>query len=181
MIYNPTEVNRFGNKYNIDFDHTLEDNEDLDILFFNTLMNKELRLRGLPHTGNLEERKKRLKQHLMIEERIGRIKEAILHTDEGKEAALILIKQAIPCIMHLENRAGEKIITIVLYIGAIRFQQENRSDNLERYVKQIEDLIQIQILGTAIRPKQWRFPLKDNKKEVSILFVNLLFVCFNQY
>jgi hypothetical protein len=35
-----------------------------------------------------------------------------------KETAMILILQAIPCIMHLENRVGEKLITVLLAMGA---------------------------------------------------------------
>jgi hypothetical protein len=33
IIYNPAEVNHFGNKYNIDFGHTSEDNDELDVFF----------------------------------------------------------------------------------------------------------------------------------------------------
>jgi hypothetical protein len=168
IIYNPTEVNRFGNKYNIDFDCSCEENEELDIIFFNTLVNKELRLRRLPHSGNLEERRTRLKQHLLIEQKLAIIKEAISRTEEGKDAALILIKQAIPCIMHLENRGGEKIITIGLSIGANKYQRENRTERLDGFVEQIENLVRTRILGTRVRPKQWRLPLNDEKKEVSI-------------
>jgi hypothetical protein len=40
-------------------------------------------------------------------------------TNEGKEAVLILIKQIVPCIMHTKNRVGQKIITVVISIGAI--------------------------------------------------------------
>ena len=53
MIYNPAEINRFGNKYNIDFDFSSDVNHELDIIFFSTLVNRELRLRQLPHGGNL--------------------------------------------------------------------------------------------------------------------------------
>jgi hypothetical protein len=56
IIYNPTEVNQLGNKYNIDFDCSCEEKKELDIIFFNTLVNKELQLRRLLHSGNLEER-----------------------------------------------------------------------------------------------------------------------------
>jgi hypothetical protein len=103
MIYNPAEINRFGNKYNIDFDFSSDVNHELDIIFFSTLVNRELRLRQLPHGGNLEERRSRLRSHLLIEQRLARLREAILRTQEGKEAALILIKQVVPCIMHTEN------------------------------------------------------------------------------
>jgi hypothetical protein len=42
---------------------------------------------------------------------------------EGKEAMLLLIMQAIPCIMHLKNRVGETIITVLLSLGAELFQR----------------------------------------------------------
>ncbi len=65
-----------------------------------------------------------------------RIQDANLCTEEGREAALILIKQAIPCILNLENRGGEKIITVVIHIGASRYQRgQRRSSNLDRYIE----------------------------------------------
>ncbi len=168
IIYNPTEVNRLGNKYNIDFDYISEENEELDIIFFNTLLNKELRLRQLPYSGNVEERRTRLKQRLVMEQKLSLIKEAICRTREGKEASLILIKQAIPCIMHCEKRGGEKIITMLLSSGANKFQRENRAVTLDHYIERIENIVQTRILGTRTRPKQWRLPLNDRKTEVSL-------------
>ena len=44
------------------------------------------------------------------EQQLSLIKESIPHTSEGKDAGLIFIKQAIPCMMHKENRVGEKLI-----------------------------------------------------------------------
>ncbi len=40
IIYNPTEVNRLGNKYNIDFDYTSKENEELDIIFLTHCLTK---------------------------------------------------------------------------------------------------------------------------------------------
>jgi hypothetical protein len=103
----------------------------------------------------------------MLEERVQRIQEAIQGTNEGKEAALILIKQKVPCIMHTENRAGEKIITVAISIGATRFLLDQRISGLDRFVEQIQNIVQRRILGSEVRPKQWRFPLKENGKEVA--------------
>jgi hypothetical protein len=64
----------------------------------------------------LEERCSRLKQFLMFEEKLQMIIQAISRGQEEKEGAMILIMQAIPCIMHLENHVGEKLITILLAI-----------------------------------------------------------------
>jgi len=177
IIYNPTEVNRFGNRNNIEFVCDPSGTEELDIIYFNTLVNNELRLRRLTVSGNLEEKRTLLKLHLIIEQKLSLIREAILRTEEGKEAALMLIKQAIVCIMHLENRVGEKLITILLSIGANKFQRENATESLARYVEEMENIVQTRILGTRLRPKPWRLPLNDQRKEVSTYLQ--LPVCLN--
>ena len=121
IFYNPSSINNAGDKYNIDFDPYNDDNQDSDVIFFNTLVNQELRLRSAPIHGTLEEKRVRLKQLLMLEQRLIAMKEAISRSKKGKDAALMLIKLAIPCIMHLENRVGEKIITFLLSFGADRY------------------------------------------------------------
>jgi len=102
-----------------------------------------------------------------LEECVQSIQEAIQRTNKGKEAALILIKQTVPCIMHMENRVGERIITVAISIGATRFQLDQRISGLNRYVDRIQNIVQRRILGSEVRPKQWRFPLKENEKEVA--------------
>ena len=57
IFYNPSSINGAGDKYNIDFDPHSDDNQDSDIIFFNTLVNQELRLRSAPIHGTLEERR----------------------------------------------------------------------------------------------------------------------------
>jgi hypothetical protein len=84
----------------------------------------------------------------------------------GKEAA-ILIHQAIPCIMHLENRCGEKLLNILLAQAAAKYQQGRVGLSLEGFVMPVQQIIQQQILGTQRRPKQWRVPLSMDKKEIA--------------
>ncbi len=174
IIYNPTEVNRFGNMNNIEFDFLSKDNDDADIVFFNSLLNEDLLLRNLPTYGNLMERRSRLLPFVKFEHRLTGIQDAILCTAEGKDAALMLIKQAIPCIMHLENRVGEKLITILLSIGGKRFQCESRVVSLDHYVERMHTIVSTQVLGTRLRPKQWKFPTSDDRKEVS---TNISILC----
>jgi hypothetical protein len=95
IIYNPTEINHFGNMCNIEFD-VMSDDDDADIKIFNSVLHGELLLWNLPTYGNLTVCRKRLLQHVKTENRLARIPDAILWTAEGKEAALMLIKQAIP-------------------------------------------------------------------------------------
>jgi hypothetical protein len=64
-------------------------------------------------------------------------KEAIQCTEEGKEAALILYQQTLPCIMHIENRESVCVCArvrmlwgrgdynfLLLSIGATGFQSD---------------------------------------------------------
>jgi hypothetical protein len=152
--------------HNIEFDIMSDENDDADIIFFNSLLNEELLLRNLPTYGSLTERRNRLLPYVKTEHRLSRIQDAILRTAEGKEAALMLIKQAIPCIMHMENRIGEKIITMLLAIGAKRFQRGSRSISLKNYIEHMERIVRTRILGTRLRPKQWKFPTSGDGKEV---------------
>jgi len=95
--------------------------------------------------------------------------QAISRGKEGKEAALMLISQAIPCIMHLENRVGEKIITVLLARAAEKFQRGRTLG--ATFLQSIEDIVNTKILGTETRPKQWKVPL--NEKGDSIAKVSL--------
>jgi hypothetical protein len=55
IAFYPSKVNHFGNKCIIDFDASSSSNEELDIIYFNTLINKELWLCHLPNYGKLSE------------------------------------------------------------------------------------------------------------------------------
>ncbi len=78
------------------------------IIFFSNLLISKLRLRRLPVIGSIDERWARLKELHKVEQQLDIISKAISRGEEGKEAALMLLSQAIPCIIHLENRATKK-------------------------------------------------------------------------
>jgi hypothetical protein len=163
IVYDPTDITREINCYNIDFiprgdtDQELRDSQ----IFFSNLLSSELRLRKLPLFGALEDRRHRLKNLLKVEQQLDIITQAISRGQEGKEAALMLISQAIPCIMHLENRVGEKLITVLLARAAEKFQQRGNTRNLTRFAAQIQHIVNTRVLGSMTRPKQWKVPLSQ--------------------
>jgi hypothetical protein len=69
--------------------------------------------------------------------------------------------------MHLENRVGEKLLSLLLSQGAIRYQKDRNCSSLDGYVQAVQNIVRTQILGTRRRPKQWRLPLSKDKKEVT--------------
>jgi hypothetical protein len=127
-------------------------------------------LRKLSLLGNLEDRRGHLRAFLRVKIQIERICQAVARGQEGKESALILIMQALPCIINLENRVGEKLITVLLALGAELFQRRRGVKSLTQYAQSIQHVVNTRILGTAQRPKQWRLYLK---KKDSILKVSL--------
>ena len=120
IIYDPCDLTHESNIYNKDYIPTGEKDEEKlsSSSFFSNLLSSELQHRKLIRRGTFEERHERLWKFLQVEEKLLLIAQAIARGQEGKEAALMLIIQAIPCIMHLENRIGKKLITVLLAIGA---------------------------------------------------------------
>jgi hypothetical protein len=161
IIFDPTDLTRTTNKFNIDYIPNGETEEERVASFraFSDLVTKELRLHKLSLLGNLEDRRGRLRAFLRVEIQIERIRQAIARGQEGKESALILFMQAIPCIMHLEIRVGEKLITVLLALGAELFQRRRGVKSLTQYAQSIQHVVNTRILGTAQRPKQWRLYL----------------------
>jgi hypothetical protein len=169
IIYDPCDMLHENNKDNIDFIPNGSTNDEVmqARLYFNQLLMSELRLRRLPLHGNLEERQGRLRQYLMVEQQLKLISEAVARGVIRKDAALMLIEQAIPCIMHLENRVGEKLITVLLAMGAERFQRQRGVKSPSRYAVNIQHVANTRILGSAACPKQWKVPLNDSGDSIN--------------
>jgi hypothetical protein len=68
---------------------------------------------GLPLLGNHTERTKRLRSALELLTQKKEIQTTLRVTGENA-GALMLLRQAIPCILHCENRCGEKFLKMFL-------------------------------------------------------------------
>jgi hypothetical protein len=139
VIYDPTDLNCTSNRLNIDFipNGNTEQETSTSLNLFSNFITTELRLRRLSIHGTLEDRRKRLRDFLKVEAQLERIIQAISRGEKGKEAALILISQAIPCVTHLENRVGEKLITVLLALAAEAYQKHHIR-SLERLALNIQ-------------------------------------------
>jgi hypothetical protein len=87
-----------------------------DIERFSELLSDELELRSLDMTGTLEEMRQRLRESLSHESRLRILLDQVSHC-EGIAAALFFVMQAVPCILHCENRVGIKIFTMISIEG----------------------------------------------------------------
>jgi hypothetical protein len=123
------------------------------------LVTRELCLCKLSLLGKLEAHRRRLRAFLTVEIQIERTRQAVARGQEGKESALILIMKALPCIMHLENRISEKLITVLLAMGVELFQRHCGVKSLTSYAQSIQQVANTRMLGNLQQPKQWRLYL----------------------
>jgi hypothetical protein len=85
-------------------------------------MMREIRIRGLPPTGELEELRQRLLQEVVIEDKLKLHLYKLKHCN-ALEACMIALLHKIPCILHCENWVGIKFLTILLIEGFINAQR----------------------------------------------------------
>ncbi len=69
-------------------------------------------MRNKPLHQQMEANRVELKELLMIEQRFLLIKSVLSET--SLEAAMIKLEKAIPCLLHLENRISDIMITFLL-------------------------------------------------------------------
>jgi hypothetical protein len=75
-----------------------------------------------------------------------------------------VVELLIPCILHLENWIGEKIITMILRKGLDPY-----SNRKEDYISQMQQILWTQVLGTEESPSQWRlYTEKDRDGIITI-------------
>jgi hypothetical protein len=116
--------------------------------------------------GTLQSRREQLR--LVLDEHFYSNKEIGWTIEASKyPGAFIMIRQAIPCILHLENRCGEQIIKLLLLEGYNRENITKREQ--EQLIKDFETTVNSRVLGTAHRKSHWRLNTgtdKDNKKVI---------------
>jgi hypothetical protein len=74
--------------------------------------------------------------------------------EDGHETVPLIevLELFIPCILHLENRVGEKMITAVLR----KALDLHNSRPKEQFARQLQHILHTKVFGTAISPSQWR-------------------------
>jgi hypothetical protein len=129
--------------------------------FSEEFVNHDLSVLRLSRMGNLEVRRARVKAVLHSFEEAESMAKTIA---EGNYAgAYISIRQAVPCILHLENRCGEKFIKMLLLEG---YDQKQSDEERKHFLRDFEDLVNTQVLGTPTRRANWRIAQgkdKDNR------------------
>ena len=70
---------------------------------------------------------------------------------------MMKICQAIPCILHLENRVGEQILKMLL-IESLEIHDGKSLALIDEYSNNFERIINTEIIGSHYDPSQWSIP-----------------------
>ena len=68
-----------------------------------------------------------------------------------------IIELLVPCILHLENRVGEKLLNMILRFG---FQKRQQSPSA--FIAEIQEVFRKEVLGSPECPPQWKLPFKED-------------------
>ena len=81
--------------------------------------------------------------------------------------------QTLPCVLHMENRKGIKLLTMAFIEGlsnakkGLLFNDVNaEGTRVSMYIAEVERMINRSILGTDDDPCQWMCPYDTKKKEL---------------
>jgi hypothetical protein len=175
-LYPVDHRGKTSEKNSIDYQLSQSNAEDMED--FSEFLSDELELRGLDMTGTLAEMRERLRTSLFHETRIQTLLDQVQHR-EGIAAALFLVLQAVPCILHCENRVCIKIIPMCLIEGFSNAQAgkifldvgKSKKKRCNAYAKQVEKILNTEILGDALDPVQWDCPTVENGLMVGALTI----------
>jgi hypothetical protein len=145
----------------IDFDAVTKEEKKQ----FSSDLNADLGVLKLSRIGNMDVRRERLRHALGT---LGNLEEIQLQIDASQYAgAWILIRQAIPCILHCENRCGEKILKMILLEGWDERDQDNYAR--EKMLFDVVKVVNTKILGKPKRPANWRIiTAKDSENRTTL-------------
>jgi hypothetical protein len=108
---------------------------------------------------------------LKEEATITRLSKEMAH-GEVKEGAYFLLMNALPCVLHMENRNGIKILSMLLIEGLsnakkrLLFIEVNAEDTrVSCFVSEMVNLFNMSILGSCEDPCQWICPFDPKRKE----------------
>ncbi len=138
LLTDPLQVNKESDISHIDF--VIPENDSGQKSEYSMFIARECVLRRIPtHGKSVEEWREALRSCVFVEHRIQCLQSLKEWNDSGKDeiSLLTIIELLIPCILHLENRVGEKIITMILRKGMEEYQGPT-----SQYLSEMEHIMQ---------------------------------------
>ena len=144
---------------------------------------EDFQLHGMEQSGTLQERQDRLKQRHISEWMYIHASSVIdMFGASSSNTALVLLLDAVPCLLHMENRMGLKILSMCLKTGLAHAKNDqipwlkSPSDNkpltidqrCNQFIQGINYRMQTNVLGSRGFPCYWEVPY-DKTKQISPL------------
>ena len=166
-IIDHNETEKIADPLSIDFEPTTvaEASKFMDLLVEESL------LRDMDVLNTREELQSELKIKLGQEEHLRQISARLQHCTQEEGMSFVLI-QWIPCILHIENCIGIKIITLLFAEGLSHtkrkthplYQQNSQKEREIAFKEKVEEVISCQILGSGFNKWQFQVPLERSKR-----------------
>jgi hypothetical protein len=144
-------------------------------LKFGELLTSELILRDMNPLGNISVKLDTLCKAVRSEAKIRLLLTELAHGTPS-EGAMFLLIQAIPCILHMENRIGIKILTMLVIEGLSNAKAGLLYDHIRaegpriaHFFRRIADIVNKQVLGTPENSAEWECATDDKKKEIGTI------------
>jgi len=125
----------------------------------------------------LKERQSQLRKTCMKERSIRKLRIALQHGQKIESSkAFLSLHDAVPCILHLENRVGLKFFTMLLRAGLSNTVSGNtfsvitaQGARFDAFFSSVNEIMNMIVIGTTIYPGQWDCPKDKGKNKVGII------------
>jgi len=139
---------------------------------YSKFINDELKIRDLSRDGGLLVRRERLRAALVDEIELKRLIETFAHCSP-KEGALFQLLRCIPCVLHMENRIGLKMVYMCLVEGLSNCKEkvifcaiEAEGTRIKAFLAALNTVVNTEIIGTLDVPGQWKCPYIEKENEI---------------
>ena len=105
-----------------------------------------------------EEKRESLRSILLLEHRFNYLKTFM--AAPSLKGSFIKLEQAIPCIMHCENHAGERMLYMLIVVSLDQRQTNTEHDML---IDHCMFLVNCHVLGSEDNPYQYKMPDEDGE------------------
>jgi hypothetical protein len=152
LLMDPLQVNKEQDLHHIEF--VIPENDLVKKREYTQFIAKECLIRKIPTNGtSVDNWRESLRESVFIERRLRFLISLKEWKSDGRGSVPLMdiIELLIPCILHLENHVGEKIITMILQKGLEKFP-----GLAMHYIQELEDVIQRKVLGSKTSPSHWK-------------------------
>jgi hypothetical protein len=130
-------------------------------------------------TGSMQVMQELLKESLTKQYALFEILVKLCHGTINKATAHYLVINALPCILHIDNQVGLKILSQLLRIrmdhvkaNIVYVDVSSETDQIQTSLTQVEGKMSSAVIRTEERPIILRCPYDANKKQVGMICVD---------